>query len=98
MINLITDSRTHQRSSSNHNNNNKINTSELDNYYKLCDKYLTHMRFLKMNDLFRSPRKDKVLANSVAVYQMISDRQSNKRGIENSVDGEGITYVNNKVS
>ena len=42
--------------------------------------------------------KDEVLANIDELYQMITDRQSNKRGRENSVDGEATTNAHNKVS
>ena len=64
----------------------------------MYDKHLTYTRFLKENDLFTSPRKDEVLANIDEIYQTIMDLQSSKRGRENSVDGEGITYANNKLN
>ena len=96
IINLITDSRTQQRSSINQNNNHKINTLELDDFCEMYDKHLTHMRLLEENYFFASSKKDEVLENIDEVYQMITEMQSNKR--ENNVHGEGITYANNKVS
>ena len=68
MINLINNSRTQEKLSSNQNNNHKIKTFEFEDCYKLYAKHLTHMMFLKDNNFLKSPRKDEVLENIVKVY------------------------------
>ena len=50
MIESITDSCAQEKSSSNQNHNYKIKTLKLGDCYKLYDKHLMHMRFLKENN------------------------------------------------
>ena len=71
------------------------NTS-IEHWYKLYDKHVNHMKFLKENELFTGQRKSDVLKNIDSVYAEITRESSGKRSRDNDSDLDSNS--NSKVS
>ena len=73
-------------------------SSSIDDLYKLYDKHINHLNFLKDNDLFSGRRKIEVMANIDSVYDRISKASSIKRVRDDSEEATISSNSNSSVS
>ena len=75
----------------------KMSLTDLNTLY---DKHVSHMKFMKENDLLTDEKKKSIIQNIEDVYEMITNSHSTKkrsRGVDSEVDNQ-ITNSNSKVS
>ena len=73
-------------------------SSSFDDLYKLYDKHVNHLNFLKDNDLFSGHRKTEVMANIDSVYDCISKVSNSNRVRDDSEEATIPSNSNSSVS
>ena len=97
MITLMSNSEKSPAKRSRDDDEVRITSDSIDALYKLYDKHMNHLNFLKDNDLLSGNRKTEVMANIDEVYDKICSVSGTKRvrddGDESTIDSNSNSNV-----